>query len=318
MSIRLSDRYFLGIDGGGSGTTAWLADGDGQVLSRARSGPSNPVKVGLALARHNLLAAAREARRKAGLQGQMLDWVCAGLAGVDRTTFHRALLAGLRKTVPARHTLLSTDGLIALRGSLAGEPGVLVISGTGSIAYARNRLGRLLRCGGWGSLLGDEGSGYDIGRKALTMALRDFDGRGPHTRLTHDLTAGLKLCQIPDAVSANLDARQIAALFSVVARAAQAGDGIARRLLQEAGEDLAVLAWPLVKQVGGRKSRVRVILSGGVFKASEAVRQSFERNLRRRAPGVSIGLLRGEPVECALALARALSDGKKGERSSCL
>jgi glucosamine kinase len=285
-----------------------LGDDTGKVISRARSGPSNPVKVGLAIARSNLLAAAREALRKARLKRRALEAVCAGVAGVDRGPPHRALLASLRKTIPARQYLLTTDGLIALHGGLGGGPGVLVIAGTGSIAYALDARGRVLRCGGWGSLFDDEGSGYDIGRKALAGALRSFDGRSHPTRLMHDLTSTLKLRQITETVGADLQANQIAALFPVVARAAKEGDRFARRLLQDAGEDLAQLAWTLVKGLGGKKSRVSIILAGGVFKESTAVQRSFERGLRRRAPGLSIELLDREPVECALILARSLAE----------
>jgi N-acetylglucosamine kinase-like BadF-type ATPase len=301
----------MGIDGGGSRTAAYVADETGRILARATTGPSNPCKVGLAIAQRNLLASAREAIRRSGLSRRALDGLCAGVAGVDRLSIRRALEAALRRAVTARHYLITTDGIAALESGLGASSGVIVISGTGSIAYGRTEDGRILRCGGWGTVFDDAGSGYDIGRKAIASALRDFDGRGSHTRLGEDLCRALKLRRITEVVGASLPPHRIGALFAVVEGAARAGDPVARRLCQEAGRDLADLARALLERMDALNQNLRVVCAGGVFKSSVRVRRSFARHVRHDAPRIRIALLRREAVEGALALARALADRQR-------
>ena len=305
-------RYFMGIDGGGSRTTACVADEAGRILGRATSGPSNPCKVGLATAQRHLLASAQRAVRRSGLSHRTLDGLCAGIAGVDSAPTGRGLEAALRRAVPARHYLITTDGITALESGLRGSDGVIVISGTGSIAYGRDQDGRILRCGGWGTVFDDAGSGYEIGRKAITAALRAFDGRGSASRLGDDLTRALKIRKITDTVGASLEPHRVAALFPVVERAARRGDTVARRLCEEAGQDLADLARALLKRMNGLTRNPRVVCTGGVFKSSARVRRSFARHLRQHAPRVRIALLQREAVEGALALARAHADAGVG------
>ena len=296
--------YFLGIDGGGTRTTVWVANNRGRILARAVAGPSNPTKVGLEAARREILAATRRARTSAGIRGRRFEAVCAGIAGAASATAHRELLAFLRRSLPARRHILTHDAAITLEAGLGAAPGVVVISGTGSIAFGRDRRGRVVRSGGWGSAFGDEGSGYDVGRKAIQAALRDFDGRGPRTGLGKRICRSLNISEITEIIARALTPDQVAALFPVVNRAATQGDRVARRLCEEAGRDLAELAAPLLRSIGGRRAARWVVCAGGVFKAGKIVRESFARRLRSLSPGAKVELLRREPVEGALALAR--------------
>lgn len=146
---------FLGIDGGGTRTAAWLADGEGKFLARAESGPSNPHKVGLGAAQREILKAFRTCLREAGfpvaaaraVRPPVLRAVCAGVSGIDRRALHRPLLAWMRRHLPARHYLLTSDAAIALAAAVRDAPGIIVIAGTGSIAFARDDQGKLLRAG---------------------------------------------------------------------------------------------------------------------------------------------------------------------------
>jgi N-acetylglucosamine kinase-like BadF-type ATPase len=304
-------RYFIGIDGGGSRTTAWLADEEGCILGQSIAGPSNPLKVGIAVAARHLITAARQAMRQARRKPIAVEAVCAGVAGVDRSSLHRSLLSVLRRQIPAKHHLLTIDAVIALQSAVGFSPGIIVISGTGSIAYGRDQQGCTFRCGGWGSTFGDEGSGYDLGRKAVMAALKDFDGRGPHTELNKSICKTLRLKSIDQVVRKALTFSQIAALFPVVLDAAKGGDQVAQRLCREAGQDLAELAWVLLKRLGSRWQSIPVICAGGVFKASSTVRQSFTSHLRRRAgKPIRVSLLERPPVAGALDLARAVAKGK--------
>jgi len=296
----------LGIDGGGTRTTAWLAGADGHVLARSTSGPSNPLKVGFEAAERELLLAARRAAREAKLVDQPLQAVCVGLAGVDRPVVHRRMSRWLRRTIPARAHLLTSDAAIALQAAIGDGPGIMVISGTGSIGYGRDARDRAMRSGGWGSLFDDAGSGYDVGRRAIAAALQAYDGRGSQTRLGSEICRVLRLKDITWIVLKPLAPHQIAALFPLVLEAARHRDAVARRLLDEAGRDLAELALALIRRYHWRERRVPVVLAGGVFQSSRRVRLSFERHVSQGAALAEFTLLRRPAVEGALMLARKL------------
>jgi N-acetylglucosamine kinase-like BadF-type ATPase len=216
----------------------------------------------------------------------------------------------LRKAIPARHHLLVTDMAIALEAALGNATGMIVVSGTGSIAYARDQRGKTLRAGGWGALYDDPGSGYDVGRKAIIAALRDFDGRGPRTVLTRRICRALKLSDITQIVLKELGPKQVAALFPLVAEAARQGDRVARSLSAQAACDLAQLALALAPRLG-RRGTLPVVCAGGVFRSSPTLRRSFARGLRQRLPYARVRLLEREPVEGALDMARKLAGARK-------
>lgn len=333
--------FFLGIDGGGTRTTAWLADECGRVFGRGVAGPSNPLKVGYGACRREILRAAKgavaaaydrrirpalrngrsypevssRARRPANIirrykKAFALDAVVLGLAGTDRPPVHNRLLRWLKKALPARHHLLTSDAAIALQAAIGASPGLIVISGTGSIAFARpdkaHGAGRVLRSGGWGTLFDDAGSGYDLGRKAIAAALRDFDGRGPRTELRGRLCAALRLNEITQVILKPLGPQQIAALLPVVLESGRQRDPVARRLLEDAGRELSELALALLGRLGWTRRALPVVCAGGVFRSSPEVRRSFLRHLRRGAPRARTLLLSRQPVEGALELARSL------------
>ena len=325
MAVQSLDMaLFLGIDGGGSRTQVCLGDERGRILAKAEAGPSNPTKVGMEGAKKEISRAARAVLQKfskpaAGQGSQLarkgegrrrhkplLVAVCAGVAGVDRAVLSRPLLAWLRKAIPARHHLLVVDAAIALHAALGSATGMIVVAGTGSIAYARDQRGKILRAGGWGAAFDDPGSGYDLGRKAIAAALRDFDGRGEHTVLTSRICRALKLSAITQIPLQKFDPHQVAALFPVVSEAASQGDRVARRICAQGACDLAQLALALGKRLG-RRGIVPVVCSGGVFRCSPMLQRSFARYVRRRMPNARVRLLEREPVEGALAMARELA-----------
>jgi N-acetylglucosamine kinase-like BadF-type ATPase len=196
--------------------------------------------------------------------------------------------------------------VIALHAALGTDAGMIVESGTGSFAYARNRRGETLRVGGWGAAFDDPGSGYDLGRKAIMAALRDFDGRGERTLLTGKICRALRLTNITQIVRKKLNPQDVAGLFPLVLEAAHQGDRVARRLLTEAARDLAQLALALARRLGLR-GMVPVVCAGGVFRSSPSLRRSFARYVHQRMPSARMRLLQHEAVEGALAMARNLA-----------
>jgi N-acetylglucosamine kinase-like BadF-type ATPase len=276
------------------------------------------LKVGFRFAQREILEAFRAAWQEAGLprsaaRASRPPWlraVCAGIAGVDRSAVHRPLLAWMRRHIPARHYLLTSDAAITLAAAVRNAPGIIVIAGTGSIAFARDDQRKLLRVGGWGLPFDDRGSGYELGRQAVAAALEAFDGRGPHTLLMDRICQHLDLRDITEVVSKQLEPQQIAALFPLVMEAARDGDLVARHLCDNAARDLADLAAALLKRTGWTGRATPVVTTGGVFKSSGLIRRAFTRHLCRFAPHARVELLERPPVEGALWLARTL-DGKK-------
>lgn len=304
-------ELYLGIDGGGTRTTAWLVNGEGERVGQAEAGPSNPLKVGFGVATREITKAFQRCLKQCGgaqprskSPALILQAVCAGIAGTDRDCVRRPLLAWMRRDIPAHRHLLTTDAAIALCAAFRNSPGILVISGTGSIAYGRNAKGEIMRTGGWGIPFDDCGSGYDIGRKAVAAALQAFDGRGPQTMLTALVCRKLKLRQINDVVGRQLEPQQIAEVFPLVITAAKKRDRVARSLCDSAARDLVGLAVTLMKKSGSLRCQELVATTGGVFTSGNSIHRAFVRELHRYAPRAKVEMLKNLPVEGAIWLAR--------------
>jgi N-acetylglucosamine kinase-like BadF-type ATPase len=305
-------KYFLGIDGGGTHTTAWLADENLSILARVQAGPSNPVKVGLATAQRELARVHRRALREARVHPAKLAGVCAGLAGGDSVPVQRSMLRWMRKAIPARAHLMTTDAAVTLAAALGESQGVIVIAGTGSIAFGRDRSGGILRVGGWGSQFDDAGSGYDIGRKAIAAALRAHDGRDKPTTLASAICRALQINSITKTVTMSLTPQNIAGLFPLVQEEASTGGAVARRLCREAAGDLAELATTIILRLRWKRRAVPVVCSGGIFRSCPLIRHAFTKRIHALAPRACITLLKREPVEGALHLALQLTRPNRG------
>ncbi|HEV2659540.1 MAG TPA: BadF/BadG/BcrA/BcrD ATPase family protein, partial [Ktedonobacteraceae bacterium] len=244
--MRQDTLYALGIDGGGSKTCAVLVDEQGNECGRGLAGSSNYHAVGIEQAAAHIRAAVEEALLTSNCS-QPVKSAWLGLAGIDRPADYDALLPHLRFVAAA--VRLTNDAELVL-SALEEQAGVALIAGTGSIALGQDGKGRSERCGGWGHLLGDEGSGYAIGLRALQAAVRAADGRGPETRL---LELVLRYWQLTSAdeiigkVYSDGDKAAIAAVSALTFQAALAGDDMACTIVQEAARELAHAAVTLGK-----------------------------------------------------------------------
>src|SRR5499427_6334360 len=179
-------RYYLGVDGGQSGTTAIIADELGRVLGVGRAGPCNHVATadGKSKFIDAIYGSLNAAGTEAGFDSFRVRFAsaCLGFSGgpADKDAILREIIATERMTV-------THDALIALSGATAGQPGLIAIAGTGSIAFGRNASGKTARAGGWGYVFGDEGGGFDLVRQALRASLRQEEGWGPKTALREAL-----------------------------------------------------------------------------------------------------------------------------------
>jgi N-acetylglucosamine kinase-like BadF-type ATPase len=277
----------LGIDAGGSKTRALAADRDGTLLGRGEGGAANYHSTGVEAAFAALGEAARRAVEQAGETPGSVRALCLGAAGMARPEDFDLFSRWVAETFPHARARLVTDAHIVLAAGTPEGWGLALISGTGSIAYGRTPAGAEGRAGGWGYLLGDEGSGYDIGLRALRAVTRAADGRGGETALTGRILAlwGLSEPQaLVRAVYAGLARAEIARLARLVEDCAVEGDRAAASILDWAGGELAEAAAAVVRRLD-LPQPVPAALTGGVLVGGERVRAALlasaaERGLR--------------------------------------
>jgi glucosamine kinase len=293
---------FLGIDGGGTQTTCVIAD-EKSILGTATAGPSNVVRVGETRAQESLHQAIREACAKAGTDPRRIERTCIGVAGAARPetaeVVHRLLSEVISGTIE-----IVGDMVIALQAAFGDGPGVIVVGGTGSIAYGRDHDGKTARAGGWGFAISDEGSGHWIGRAAITAGLRAQE-EGENTKVLQQVLQAWNLSTLDDLVrTANAaPPPDFSSLFPVVLATADAGDGIARSVLTQAGTELARLAKLVIGRLFAEQA-APVAMTGGVFRQSALVRQVFYNSLRAEYSNASVNSTVIEAVKGALELAR--------------
>lgn len=245
----------------------------------------------------------------AGANMGQVKAACLGLSGVGRPEDEAAVRPLLDFLAPAPIHLVS-DGLITLAGAFDGRPGVIVIGGTGSLVLGANAAGEVMRAGGWGWILGDEGSGFFIGRQAVMAALAAWDETGPETLLAERITAawGLeRIVQVVPMVYADLHSSKtrLASLAPVVIRAAADGDPVAQAILRQAGADLGQRAAAVLFRLGlmVEAEPPRVAYTGGILSGSAVVRETLRATLEESAPGTLLVPCEKSPVEGAVRLA---------------
>jgi len=335
------EALLVAVDGGGSRTRLWLLDPEGRLLGRGEGGTSNPTaagvgaavraiaeaaqKTGLALEGERLAAdgLAGEPSREAGARpveaaGPSPDgvWppdrvavVAIGLAGAAREPEASQMRQALAQLFPRAEIRLVHDGVAALLAGTLGAPGVLLLAGTGSLALAVGPQEEEVRAGGWGYLLGDEGSGYWIGREAIRAALRAQDGRGPVTALTERLCRVAGVARPAELVGpihrGERDRAWIAGLAQEVVAAAQEGDPVAQGILDGAAGELALLVRAVLARAEflAGLERVPTVTAGGLFRLGPGWWARVEAALAREAPRARLAGRVEEPVLGAAFLA---------------
>ncbi len=267
----------IGVDGGGSRTRAVAVDGEGDLQATARLGCGNYQIIGL----EGLETLIAEMVDKLGVSA---DYLGLGLAGAGRAVERKSILGMVRERFGFKSTIVATDAQVALVGAHGGEVGLIAVSGTGSIVLGRDASGREARAGGWGSILGDDGSGYDIGRGALRAVLATLDGSGPETVLSRTLFGALTLTEweelIPVVQTGEISRQEIAALCPVVFAAAKEGDLVAGEIVEKAGVALGNQVAAVIRSLGMSGS-VPLTCVGGVFREIDLLWSRLADSARR-------------------------------------
>ena len=308
----MSGPWFLGVDGGGTSTVVLLADADGKVAGRGAAGPSNAKAVGPDRAREALRSAIEEARREAGIGPGPVAAACLGLAGFDRPIDRAVLTDWSESEGWADRLVLVNDGDLVIAAGTPEGWGIGLIAGTGSICVGLARDGRAARAGGWGPLIGDEGSAYQIALGGLRLVARRRDGRAPSPvddRLTASLCEAIG-AEVPEALVTALygpdwDRAQVAGLARLVVDAAEADVEIRETILQPASADLAAHIEAIIDRLfAGRlegDDPPPLALAGSFLLGSSAIRAAVIGRLAGRVG--PIGEV-PEPARGALILAR--------------
>jgi N-acetylglucosamine kinase-like BadF-type ATPase len=297
---------FLGIDGGATKTTCLVGD-ETSVLATATTGSCSVIRVGEEKAREALHDAVRKACSLASIDPRQIAGACVGATGTARPQIAEKVTRLMAEVVSCPVQVVG-DMVVALQAAFGSGPGVIAIAGSGSIAFGRGESGETLRAGGWGFQISDEGSGYWVGRTALSRALRASDEGAQPVLLTEvmkiwKLSSPEELIQVANASPPP----DFAGLFPVVLAAADAGDVLARTILTIAGSELAGVAKIVAGRLFSKGTAVPVAMAGSVFRQCALVRQVFYNGVRSEFPQAAMNPTVIEPVRGALELARRVA-----------
>jgi N-acetylglucosamine kinase-like BadF-type ATPase len=304
VAYALGMRFVMGFDGGGTKTECAVMDETGRMRALGRSGPSNPMRVGFGGALAAVCEASRLAMQETKLTLGDVGAVCAGLAGTAQPESERKMQKLLAEEFPGKLVKVCTDLDLTLEATGDG-PAIVLVAGTGSAAVGRQKNGAIVRMGGHGPLLGDEGSAYDVGRRAAIAALREADlGRADSAlgkKMLRELRVGgweevhLRVYTVPDEVFPRL--------FPVIAAAADDGDSEARTFLEHAARELAGLVGDLVERLELKEQKFLLVKSGGMVGRSEYFDRLLDQRLKAAAPHAEFGELAVSAAEAAARLA---------------
>lgn len=302
----------LAVDAGGTKTTACLARVTGsksfEILGRGRAVGANPLSIGFDRAVANISAAAAEAAADANLPGALAARAVLSVAGAANPAIASEFVHRTSEARLAGQVTVVSDVLPILAAGVDGA-GVVLIAGTGSVAYGRADDGRTIRCGGWGYLLGDDGGGFAIGRAALRFALEDLETSADnHKSLTSSLLIELHsttASELTAAVYTNPNPREaIASLAICVGQAAERGDAAAKEVLSEAARELAGLAVRAAHSLDLDLRTIPLAVAGGVLVGSKFLRDAFAAQLADAGYQRQIRLV-ADPLDGCLQLAAA-------------
>jgi N-acetylglucosamine kinase len=298
--------HVLGIDVGGTKTVCLLADERGEVIAQGRDEGANLQGAG-ELALEKVLHSVME--KTLAERGVFPAVICLGIAGVDRAA-DEAVVRGIMKRIGYKAKILVVnDALIALQAGVGSEQGIVIVAGTGSIAYGRNSRAEASRAGGWGYVLGDEGSGYWIGRLALRAVVRHADARGRVTSLTPRLLSHFGVERAADLIHKiyheDVPPSAIAALAKYVQQSRDEGDTVAISILNRAADELITAATAVMTSLDLTEETFSFVLAGGMFHAVPWLCDQLKLMLPSLAPHSRTIRLEAEPALGAVRLAIA-------------
>ncbi len=315
-NARKTDNLFLGVDGGGTKTLVVLLDGENKVVAEGLSGVSNPMRVGIEKSVTNIAEAINNACDKSNRNSTEIVSAALGLAGVRRNDIRLRLRERISQMLGIKSVEVVTDADIALYGATKDKAGLVLIAGTGSICLGKNEKGEKAVAGGWGPLAGDEGGGAGIARRALQVIAKASDGRGNHTKLSHEAMKYFRTGKVEDLLVAiyapQIDNARIAGFARLVVETAAEGDAVALEILAEAGHELGIAATAVIRRLKLERRKFPIAKVGSIFQAGHILTEPLLETVRRTAPKAYLiePLLPPAAAAAQMALA-AYQNGKK-------
>lgn len=293
----------VGVDGGGSKTHAIVADEGGSHLGEV-VGPGSAVRPGEVERSADAIAhTVKDALASCEMTHVMPKVLCVGVAGAGREPERQGLWQALASRELAEEVVIHADFSIALDDAFGEGPGVLLVSGTGSVAFGRGPSGQSARCGGWGPVCGDEGSGQWIGRRALSVVTASADGREPETALVGAILTAAQVNEPQELIAwaAQASPAQLASLAPVVSSVAEAGDLRANSIISLAVEELVLHVRTLARQLfGDERAATPIALTGGMLTKGTTLRKRLEHRLKSAVPGAQLRVGEVSPARGAV------------------
>lgn len=305
--------YVLGVDGGGTKTIVQVADCNGGLITENKSGSSNYKSVGVENAKININNAVLGAISNFNIPTRFtFKSACFGLAGNDSnedTKIYKEIIFNdvIEKYLDRNKIIICNDTRIGLAAGSDSKNGVMIICGTGSNCYGINEQGREAKVNGWDYILGDEGSGYEIGIKALRALMRAYDGRGESTLLSKTVLEDLNIKNMSElikwAYSDYFLKVRVAAIAKTVCKTAEMGDKISKKILKEEADEAIISVKTVVDKLGLADKEFDLVFVGNVFKCEKYFKSVLMRKLKSKFAKINFKALTKKPVEGAIKLA---------------
>jgi N-acetylglucosamine kinase-like BadF-type ATPase len=303
----------LGVDGGGTKTTVQIADCKGKLITENKSGSSNYKSVGIENTRININSAVLGAVRNLKVTDRIIfKSACFGLSGndscEDKNIYHKIIFNSKIKDYlnPAK-TIICNDTRTGLAAGSSSKNGIMVICGTGSNCFGINEKGEEAKANGWDYILGDEGSGYEVGIKALRAFMKAYDGRGESTFLSKTILEDLNIKNVSElirwAYKDSFSKDKIAAVAKTVCRTAEMGDKISKKILKEEADEVIISVKTVVDKLGLADKEFDLVFVGNVFKCEKYFKSVLMRKLKSKFTKINFKSLTKKPVEGAIKLA---------------
>ncbi len=305
-------EYILGVDGGGTKTTARIADSQANTISQHIAGASNYHSVGIEQAAQHVNEAVFSAMADASLEIEEFASACFGFAGynteLDREHYLNIVFnPKLKELLPSRKVLIYNDTRVGLAAGSDFPDKLILIAGTGSNCYGLNRKGEEAKANGWDYILADEGSGYSIGLQALRAVMRAYDGRGPATLLSKTILEEVGAANIAQLISwayqEPFSKDRIGALSKTVCMTAQKGDEVSKNILAQEAHEAVISVSAVVKKLDLEQKRFDLVLVGGNFKCDAYFKGILTKKLKEKYSGINFLPPTRHPVHGAVKLA---------------
>lgn len=307
-------KYLIGIDGGGTKSDCAVADLSGKIIHQTTGKPSNFLVIGVEEAVENIFSQIEENLFK--LEGDFSDikQIVVGVAGAGRKEDAQILEKSFldyaeQQRVHFKNVKVVSDAHIALEGAFPDSIGCILIAGTGSILFGKDEKGIIHRVGGFGRLIGDEGSGYSIGRKALNAVSKELDGRGEKTLITEILNQKMKVSHSDSLVNKVYKEKlDIASLAKIVIEAAEEDDLIAQDILDEEADELILHIKSILEKINSNK--LNVAFSGSLIDNKNFYSDLLKRKINSTLPNVNVVKPATSPLNGAILIAKKIADEK--------